>query len=101
MVSQLSDDTYDPTHQEFKELHDALIYGVEGQRPDVFYVLADFEAYCQAQERVAAAYADTKKWARMVMYNIANSGKFSSDRTIADYVRDIWKLNPCRFNGNA
>ncbi|MCR5612193.1 glycogen/starch/alpha-glucan phosphorylase [Treponema sp.] len=93
VVEQLVDGTYDPTHQIFKEIHDSLVYGVEGQRPDVFYVLADFNAYCKAQEEIAAAYADRKAWARKTLINIANSGKFSSDRTIEDYVRDIWHLN--------
>lgn len=92
VVEQLVDGTYDPTHQIFKELHDSLVYGVEGQRPDVYYVLADFDSYIKAQEKLAAAYADKKAWAKMVIKNIANSGKFSSDRTIEDYVRDIWKL---------
>ena len=78
--------------QLFRELYDSLVYGVEGQRPDVYYVLADFDAYVQAQEKIAALYSDKKKWAKMAILNIANSGKFSSDRTIEDYVRDIWKL---------
>ena len=93
VINQLVDGTYDPTHQLFKELHDSLIYGVEGQRPDVYYVLADFDSYCKAQEKISAAYSDKKAWARKALINIANSGKFSSDRTIEDYVRDIWKLN--------
>ncbi|MBO4629389.1 MAG: glycogen/starch/alpha-glucan family phosphorylase, partial [Treponema sp.] len=92
VVEQLVDGTYDPTHQLFKELHDSLVYGVEGQRPDVYYVLADFDSYCKAQDKIAAAYNDKKAWARKALINIANSGKFSSDRTIEDYVRDIWKL---------
>ena len=84
---------HDPTHQIFKELHDSLVYGVEGQRPDVFYVLADFNDYCRAQEEISKAYGNRKDWARKTLINIANSGKFSSDRTIEDYVRDIWHLN--------
>ena len=92
VVNQLVDGTYDPTHQLFKELHDSLIYGVEGQRPDVYYVLADFDSYTQAREKIAIAYQDKEKWAKMALKNIANSGKFSSDRTIEDYVRDIWHL---------
>lgn len=92
VVEQLVDDTYDPTHQLFKELHDSLVYGVEGQRADVFYTLADFDAYCHAQEKVAEAYQDPRRWARMALLNIAGSGKFSSDRTIEDYVHDIWHL---------
>ena len=92
VLDQLVDGTYDPTHQIFKELYDSLVYGVEGQRPDVYYLLADFESYVKAQERIAADYSDRKAWARKAIINIANAGKFSSDRTIEDYVRDIWKL---------
>lgn len=92
VLNQLVDGTYDPTHQIFKELHDSLVYGVEGQRPDVYYVLADFDSYVAAQEKVAATYSDRLGWAKKAMLNIARSGKFSSDRTIEDYVRDIWKL---------
>ena len=92
VVNQLVDGTYDPTHQLFKELHDSLVYGVEGNRADVYYVLADFDAYCKAQEKVEVLYKDQLKWAKACLKNIANSGKFSSDRTIEDYVKDIWKL---------
>ena len=92
VVEQLVDGTYDPTRQIFKEIHDSLVYGVEGQRPDVYYVLADFDKYCKAQEELAKAYTDKKGWARKALINIANAGKFSSDRTIEDYVRDIWHL---------
>ncbi len=92
VIEQLVDGTYDPSRQVFKEIHDSLVYGVEGQRPDVYYVLADFDKYVKAQEELASAYADKKAWARKALINIANSGKFSSDRTIEDYVRDIWKI---------
>ena len=92
VVNQLVDGTYDPTHQLFKELHDSLVYGVEGNRADVYYVLADFDSYCKAQKKVEVLYKDQLKWAKACLKNIANSGKFSSDRTIEDYVKDIWKL---------
>ena len=92
VVEQLVDGTYDPTHQLFKELHDSLVYGVEGNRADVYYVLADFDSYCKAQDEMEKLYADKKAWAKACLMNIANAGKFSSDRTIEDYVRDIWHL---------
>ncbi len=92
VISQLVDGTYDSTGHIFQEIHDSLVHGIEGQRPDIYYILADFDAYVQAQEKVAAAYADKKGWARKALINIANSGKFSSDRTIEEYVRDIWHL---------
>ena len=93
VVNQLVDGTYGSNARVFQEIHDSLVFGVEGQRADIYYILADFESYVETQEKVAAAYADRKGWARKALLNIANSGKFSSDRTIEDYVRDIWKLN--------
>ncbi len=92
VMEQLIDGTFDPDRTLFRELHDSLVYGVEGNRPDVYYVLADFDSYVAAQEKVAAAYSDRKGWAKMALLNIARSGKFSSDRTIEDYVKDIWKI---------
>jgi starch phosphorylase len=92
VVNQLIDGTYSPDTQVFQELYDSLVYGIEGQRADVYYVLADFADYAKKQQEVAAAYGDKRGWARKVLLNIANSGKFSSDRTIEDYVRDIWHL---------
>ncbi|MBO4405092.1 MAG: glycogen/starch/alpha-glucan phosphorylase [Treponema sp.] len=93
VVSQLVDGTYGSSGRIFQEIHDSLVFGVEGQRADIYYILADFESYVETQEKVAAAYSDRKGWARKTLLNIANSGKFSSDRTIEEYVRDIWKLN--------
>lgn len=94
VMNQLIDGTYGTeAEQLFRELYDSLVYGTEGQRPDVYYVLADFDSYVEAQEKLAAAYSDKRKWAKMAFLNVARSGKFSSDRTIEDYVRDIWKLN--------
>ena len=92
VLNQLIDGTYDPTHQLFKELYDSLVYGIEGNRADVYYVLADFDDYCRAQNDAEKLYADKKAWAKACLMNIANAGKFSSDRTIEDYVRDIWHL---------
>jgi starch phosphorylase len=92
VINQLVDGTYDPTHQLFRELHDSLVYGIEGNRADVYYVLADFDSYCKAQDKLDELYQDRMNWAKMTLINIANSGKFSSDRTIEDYVKDIWHL---------
>ena len=61
---------------------------------DPFFVLADYRAYMEAQERVGVAYGDKEQWASMAIRNVAGSGKFSSDRTIGEYASDIWKLNP-------
>ena len=93
MLSQLVDGTFGASTQTmFRELYDSLVYGIEGQRPDVFYVLADFDAYAEAHEMILEAYADKRRWAKMALLNVARAGKFSSDRTIEEYVRDIWKL---------
>ncbi|MGC3990459.1 MAG: glycogen/starch/alpha-glucan phosphorylase [Chthoniobacteraceae bacterium] len=61
---------------------------------DPFLVLADFQAYSDAHQRVEEAFKDKTKWAKMAILNTARMGKFSSDRTIAEYAKDIWKLNP-------
>lgn len=92
VLSQLVDGTYDPSHQLFNELHDSLVYGIEGNRADIYYVLADFDSYCKAQEKVDELYSNKKAWAKACLMNIANAGKFSSDRTIEEYVKDIWHL---------
>jgi starch phosphorylase len=98
VIEQLVDGTYDQTHQIFKEIHDSLVYGVEGQHPDIYYILADFESYCAIQDKIEAAYKDSDLWAKMSLMNIANSGKFSSDRTIEEYVRDIWHVKKLKVN---
>ncbi|MDD7114882.1 MAG: glycogen/starch/alpha-glucan phosphorylase, partial [Lachnospiraceae bacterium] len=59
---------------------------------DTYFTLRDFDSYKEAQKRVDAAYRDEKSWARKAMLQTANCGKFSSDRTIEEYVEDIWKL---------
>ncbi len=92
VLNQLIDGTYDPSGRLFHELYDSLVYGVEGQRPDVFYVLAVIAAYVKIHEEVAAAYEDRMNWAKKALLNIARSGKFSSDRTVEEYVKDIWKI---------
>ena len=98
VMNQLIDGTYSQDTQLFRELYDSLVYGIEGNRADVYYVLADFDSYVKAQEDVAAAYQDKMGWAKKALLNIARSGKFSSDRTIEDYVKDIWKLKKVKIN---
>ena len=61
---------------------------------DVYYVLGDFEAYRQAKDAMAADYADQRAWQRRAWVNITRSGRFSSDRTIADYAREVWRIDP-------
>jgi starch phosphorylase len=74
----------------FAPLRDTLLTG-----GDHYMHLADLTSYCQAQERLGALYADPGEWARKAILNVASSGKFSSDRTIAEYTSEIWKVNPC------
>ena len=63
-----------------------------GERADQYFILKDFEAYAEAQRKIEALYRDEKGWAKSALTNIAKSGKFSSDRTIEEYVEDIWHL---------
>ena len=95
VVEQLADGTYDDNHKGiFRELQTSLLYGSDGSRPDVYFLLKDFEEYREAQNRVNIAYKDKKDWARKALINIANSGKFSSDRTIMEYATEIWGISP-------
>ncbi len=99
VVHQLVDGTFEGEFQNaFKELYDSLLNGVEGSRPDPYYVLADFDAYVQAHEQVNQLYQDPEAWNRMAILNVARSGIFSTDRTIAEYRRDIWKIDPIRVS---
>jgi starch phosphorylase len=72
----------------FRPLTDALLYH------DPYMALADFRSYADCQNFVSRAYADTEQWTRMSIINVARSGKFSSDRTIREYLRDIWEASP-------
>ena len=75
----------------FKEIHDSFLKPSYG-RADQYFILKDFRSYAETQQRVNKAYQDKAHWAKMAMLNTACSGKFTSDRTIEEYVRDIWKL---------
>lgn len=76
----------------FRELYDALLNGYGGSRADEYFVLEDYADYQRAQLAVDYAYRDKERWARMAIYNTAKSGKFSSDRTIKEYAKEIWNL---------
>ena len=92
VLTQLIDGTYAPgNYDEFRDIYNSLLDG-QGGRPDMYFILKDFRSYAEAQKRVEEAYRDTDRWAKMAMLNVAKVGKFSSDRTIEEYVRDIWHL---------
>ena len=86
VLTQLINGTYDDDTEKFRDLYDSLT------KEDVYFILKDFDSYAEAHRRVDAAYRDEKTWAKMAMLNTASAGKFSSDRTIEEYVKDIWKL---------
>ena len=93
VVDQLVDGTYANGNKEmYRDLYDSLLNAKGGNRADVYFILKDFRAYADAQEKVEEAYRDKDRWAKMALLNTACCGKFSSDRTIEEYVEDIWKL---------
>ena len=93
VMMQMINGFYSPDDpNRFRELYDSLLVGDNG-RADVYFILKDFRSYAEAQKRVEAAYRNQEAWTRSAIINVARSGKFSSDRTIEEYVRDIWHLN--------
>ena len=94
VLDQLVDGTYSgDNHELFREIYDSLLNTNCSSRADTFFILKDFRSYAEAQKRVEEAYKDRDNWAKKAIINVANVGKFSSDRTIEDYVKDIWKLD--------
>ena len=94
VLIQLINGEYSPNDPErFRELYNSLLIDGGYNRPDPYFILKDFRSYAEAHERVEAAYRDEKGWAKKAMLNVAHSGKFTSDRTIQEYVDDIWKLD--------
>lgn len=93
VVTQLINGFYSPDNPDlFRLIYDSLLNG-GGEPADQYFILKDFESYANAQKEVDIAYRNTTKWARMVMMNSANAGKFSSDRTIEEYATEIWHLS--------
>lgn len=78
--------------EEFRDIYNSLLNFQDGRRADIYFILKDFKSYAKAQEEIDKRYKDKAGWAKSVMLNTAKSGKFSSDRTIEEYVKDIWKL---------
>mgnify|MGYP000884433014 FL=1 len=91
VLMQLINGFYSPEDPDlFRDIYNSLLYDA---KPDVYFILKDFRSYADAQKKIEEKYRDSEGWARSVMLNTACSGKFSSDRTIEEYVRDIWHLN--------
>ena len=93
VLMQLINGYYSPQDPElFRDIYNSLLNTQSSDRADTYFILKDFRSYAEAQKRVEAAYRDENWWARAAMLNTASAGKFSSDRTIEEYVRDIWHL---------
>lgn len=93
VVDTLIDGTFDDENTGmFKDLHDSLLVGAHWHHPDHYFILKDFEAYRNMQQKVDQAYQDRTGWLKKAWANVANAGKFSSDRTIEQYAKEIWDL---------
>ena len=93
VLMQLINGTFSSDTELFRDLYDSLLNTKNTDRADRYFILADFRSYADAQKRVEAAYKDEKGWAKKALLNTACSGKFTSDRTIQEYVDDIWHLD--------
>ncbi|MGL4367415.1 MAG: glycogen/starch/alpha-glucan phosphorylase [Brevinemataceae bacterium] len=80
----------------FRDIFNSLLYGHNGNRADVYYVLKDFDSYTKAQQKSNELYRNKNLWSLMMLYNIAKCGKFSSDRTIKEYAEEIWNIEPMK-----
>ncbi len=92
VLVQLVNGTFDPDTELFRPIYDSLLttkYGVA----DRYFILKDFRSYAEAQKKVSEAYEDQDRWAKMALLNTACAGKFSSDRTIEEYAKEIWNLD--------
>ena len=94
VLMQLVNGTYCPEDPElFRDLYNSLLNTQCTAKADTYFILKDFDSYAETQKKIQEAYKDTKKWNKMAILNVASSGKFSSDRTIQEYVDDIWHLD--------
>ncbi len=94
VLMQLINGTYSKNDPDlFRPLYNSLLNTLSTSKADMYFILKDFEAYAEAQRRVEKAYLNEKEWAKSAILNVSCSGKFSSDRTIEEYVKDIWHLD--------
>ncbi|VDO72719.1 unnamed protein product [Schistosoma margrebowiei] len=88
-LEQIRDGFFSPENPHlFKDIYNSLAFD------DRFLLCADYASYIRVQQEVEEAYKDELRWSKMMLMNIASSGKFSSDRTIREYARDIWGVEP-------
>lgn len=93
-MNQLVDGTYSQGDKEmYRDLYNSLLTVQGGSKADTYFILKDFRSYADTQKKVEEAYRDKDRWAKMALLNTASCGKFSSDRTIQEYVDDIWHLD--------
>ena len=100
VLMQLINGTFSSDTEMFRDIYNSLLDKRNMPRPDQYFILGDFRSYAEAQKRVEEAYKDEKRWAKMALLNTACSGKFTSDRTIQEYVDDIWHLDKVIVKGN-
>ena len=93
VLMQLINGTFSNDTELFRDLYDSLLNTKNTDRADRYFILADFRSYAEAQKRVEEAYRDQDRWSKMALIQTASCGKFTSDRTIQEYVDDIWKLD--------
>ena len=94
VLMQLINGTYSPQDPElFRTLYNSLLNTLSTSKADMYFILKDFKAYAEAQRKVEAAYRNERAWAKSAILNVACAGKFTSDRTIKEYVDEIWKLD--------
>ena len=101
ILMELINGKYSPEDPEmFRDIYNSLLNNQIGRKADTYFILKDFHSYAEAQKKIEAKYKDEAGWAKSVMLNVANAGKFSSDRTIEEYVKDIWKLEKVKVPMN-
>ena len=94
VLMQLVNGFYSPDDPErFRTLYNSLLNTLSTDKADRYFILKDFRSYAEAQKRIEEFYRDEERWARAAILNVACSGKFTSDRTIQEYVDDIWHLD--------
>ncbi len=102
VLMQLINGYYSPQDPElFRDIYNSLLNTKNSSKADTYFILKDFRSYAEAQKRVENAYRDEAWWAKAAMLNTASAGKFSSDRTIEEYVQDIWHLKKIRVDDDA